>query len=268
MTLPELSPLELSGGAKKKKLVKKSSKSKSVKKGTAKKSKSTAKKSKSTSKKSKSKSKSKSVKKGTAKKSKSKSKRSKSKQSKSKQSKSKKKSKSKRSKSKRSKSKKNKDVFGNSKEVQRQLRELQELERDILNKRSIEKSLQREQQVENMRMYRQPRISEQDITNIEPIISSSSWEEHMSPNIESEVYIETPALSRTRRSSSLSRKKSLISSTPYLSPALERIPTPYVPQQTNFTPPPAYIADEDALEPTASPITVFGAEKEDLSYRK
>jgi len=139
-----------------------------------------------------------------------------------------------------------------------------------LNRRSIEKKLMREQQVENMQMNR-PKISEQDITNIEPSISSSSWEEQMSSSSPYMSPVESMPTSlkftkkSSKKTSSLSPVPTLPS--PYISPSLERIPTPYI-EQTNFTPPPAYTADEDALEPTASPVTVFGAEKEDLSYRK
>ena len=243
MTLSGLSPLELSGGAKKKKLVKsklKKTAKKNVKKGTAKRSK--TKKSKS--------------------KSKSKSKRSKSK-SKSKRTKSKSKSKSKRTKSKSKKNKKkSKNVFGYSKEVQKQLLELQELERDILNRRSIEKKLQREQELENMQINR-------PITNIEPYVSSSysyEKEQQLSPYIESEVYLQ-PTPIRKKSSKKIIQPQVQPQVQPYMSPSLERIPTPYV-QQTNFTPPPAYTADEDALESTDSPVTVFGADNEDLSYRK
>ena len=150
-----------------------------------------------------------------------------------------------------------------------------------------------------------PKISEQDIENIEPYVSSSSWEEQMSsssPYAEPEMqravsmpYVQSPMIIssvaqpvvaarpvvaaqpvaaaqpapvvplRKKSSKKISALPSYASPS-YLSPALERIPTPY-PPQTKWTPPPAYISEQDALEPTARPIRVFGEEKEDLSNR-
>jgi hypothetical protein len=103
-----------------------------------------------------------------------------------------------------SKKKKSKrvSVFGNSKEVQKQLRELHALERDVLNRRSIEKELEREQKYRNLKVASaasikpiSPNISEQDIENIEPIISSTPWEAAVSSFQEPIAYAEPTALS-------------------------------------------------------------------------
>jgi hypothetical protein len=148
----------------------------------------------------------------------------------------------------KSKPKKRNAVFGHTKEVRNQLQELQELEHDLLNRRSIEKHLIREQQLDNFKIDK-PR----DLKNYE------TSENYISTGTVTPMNVESLYKSKSKS------KKSLSVPTPYISPAVESLPLAYL-HQTKLTPPPAYIADADALEPIDSPIAVFG-EGADLSNR-